>query len=107
MAIDWNKIGAVADEVGQDILSIIKPFLPALKREGEEVFEGFIKHLLKKNFVEIDQLMYEKMTRKERRELEDQVYKDARAAAEARFRRIRLGKEILLKAVIRLALAFI
>lgn len=107
MALDWNKIGEVADEVGSDVLSVIKPFLPALKREGEDLFEGFVKHLLDKDFSKIDQLMYEKMTIPERRELEDDVYKDARAAAEARFRRKELTKQILMKALLRVALAFI
>lgn len=107
MPIDWNKIGEIADEVGKDALSIIKPFLPALKREGEELFEGFVKHLLNKEYDKIDQLMYEKMTVEERRELEDDVIKAARDAAKARFRRKELTKEILTKALIRVALALI
>jgi len=107
MALDWNKIGDVADEVGEDILAIIKPFLPALKREGEELFEGFIKHLLDKDYDKIDRMMYEKMTIEERRELEDAVLRDARDAVRARFRRKELTKQILTKALIRIALALL
>jgi hypothetical protein len=104
MPLDWTKLEEVGDGVGEDLLRIVKPYLPALAREGPDVFEGFIKHMSDSNFVEIEKLMYSKLTSEERRELEDQVYKDAHAAAEARFRRIKLTKEIAFRAALAIVL---
>lgn len=104
MPLDWTKLSEVGDSVGEDMLRIVKPYLPALAREGPEVFEGFIKHMSDSNFDEIDKLMYSKLTVEERRVLEDQVYQDAHAAAEARFSRIKLTKEIAFRAVLAIVL---
>jgi hypothetical protein len=97
MAIDWTAIGSLAGEMGDDALKTIKPYLPALGREGKDVYEGFLKHLLDNDWPAINQLMYEKMTTDERRELEDQVYKAAVEATQANFRRKELMKEIAMK----------
>jgi hypothetical protein len=104
MAIQWDELLDAAEDTGKDVLSVLKPYLPALAREGPDIYEGFIKHLKDGNFKEIDLLLYEKMTAEERLELEAEVYKDAYAAAEAKFRQKELMKDILLKVVVRLAL---
>jgi len=103
MAIDWTQF----DAVGSDMLDLIKPYLPALAREGPDVFEGFIKNLINKDWGAIDKDMYARMTPEERLELDKQVIGDAYKAAQARYRQIQLSKEILLKVVIRLALTAI
>lgn len=104
MAIQWDEVLDAAEENGKDVLSVLKPYLPALAREGKDVYEGFIKHLKDGDFKEIDKLLYQKMTPAERKELEEDVYKDAFAAAEAKYRQKELMKDILLKIVVRLAL---
>lgn len=102
MAIDWAQISTIADETGRDVLRIVKPYLPALAREGKEVFEGFVRHLWDQDWAQIDALMYAKMTLEERRELEADVYKDAHAAVLAKFTRKELARELLFKAVMSL-----
>ena len=107
MTIDWDRLSQAGGEIGSEILDIIKPFLPALKREGPDIFDGFVKHLLNKEYDQIDRLMYERMTVAERRELEDEVLVGARSAAEAKFRQRELTKEILMKVAIRLVLGLL
>jgi len=103
MPIDWKQF----DEVGSDLLDLIKPYLPALAREGPDVFDGFIKNLISKDWGAIDKDMYARMTADERLELDKQVINDAYKAAQARYRQIQLRKEILMKVVIRLMLTAI
>lgn len=103
MPIDWSFIDKL-DDAGKEMISVIKPYLPALAREGPDVFEGFIKHFTDQDWAKIDQLMYAKMTVEERRELEDDVYKGALAAAKAKYRRQALFKEIAFKVGLRLIL---
>jgi hypothetical protein len=103
MAIDWKQF----DAVGTDLLDLIKPYLPALAREGPDVFDGFIKNLIKKDWGAISTDMYRRMTPAERLELDKQVIDGAYKAAQARYRQIQLEKEILMKIVIRLALTVI
>ena len=104
MSINWEQIVDAADETGKDILSVIKPYLPALAREGPDVWEGFIKHLNDDDFTKIDEMMYGKMTQPERRELELEVLKDAYQASKARFRRKGIYKEVAQKLLIRILL---
>ena len=70
----------------------VPPMYSALKREGPDVFEGFVKRLVDKDFEQIDEFMYERMTTAERRELEDEVLKEAREAAQAKFRQRELAR---------------
>lgn len=104
MNLDWQELGRIAGDEGKELLDVIKPFLPALAREGPDVYEGFIKHLGDGEFDQIDQLMFEKMTPSERRELINDVYKGARDAAMAKYRRKELTKDIMVKLAIRIAL---
>ncbi len=104
MTLDWQELGKIAGNEGKELLDVIKPFLPALAREGPDIYEGFVKHLGDGEFDEIDKLMFEKMTPAERRELIAEVYKGARDAAMAKFRRKELTKDILVKLSIRIAL---
>lgn len=98
MALDINILNSLEGSIAGDTLHILLPYLPALAREGEEVYEGFVAHFLNKDWAAIDELMYEKMTPAERAALENQVYQDAREAAQARYDNIKLTKEIILKA---------
>lgn len=107
MAIDWEIVKSSADAAATDFLDIIKPYLPALAREGPDVFEGFLKHINNKDWAQVDTLMYEKMTTQERRDLESEVVQGVRAAAIARFRRKKLVKEIATRALLRVVLAAI
>jgi hypothetical protein len=103
MPIDWSKL----EDVGTDLLDVIKPYLPVLAREGPEFFDGFIKKFINKDWSTIDAEMYERMSIEERRVLEAAVLNDAYKAAKMRYNNIQLTKEIMLKVVIRLVLSVI
>lgn len=102
MALDWGKLEQIGETGGKEFLDIIKPYLPALARQGPEVFEGFVKHMMDKDWAAVDALMYERMTIEERRDLEDQAISGARAAAQAKFDRIQLAKDIGFKIALRI-----
>lgn len=95
---DLKELG----DIGESLLDVVKPYLPALSRCGQDVFDGFFKHLMDKDFAKIDSLMYSKMTAAERKKLDLQVTKDAVEAARARFQRIKLTKELGYKVALRL-----
>src|SRR5690348_10799946 len=97
MAIDFNALTNLVPGLGQDLLQVLLPYLPALARSGEEVYTGFVQHFLNKDWAAIDELMYELMTPEERKALQDQVYADAVAAAQAKYDNIQLTKEILMQ----------
>jgi hypothetical protein len=99
--INWEELLAGADDYGKNILEVVKPFAPALAREGPDIYEGFIRHLYDQDFEAIDALMYAKMTPEERRKLEDEVLKGAMDAARAKFRQRKLVKEIMFKVLLR------
>ncbi len=101
MATNWDALFDKFDDAGKEMLGILKPYLPALAREGPDLFDGFIKHFKDQDWAKIDALMYAKMTLEERRELEEQVYQDARAAAEAKYRRTEMLKDIAFKVALR------
>lgn len=95
--ITLDELSGAAEGVGADLVAVIKPFIPALSREGQDVYEGFIKHLLDKDFDALDALMYSKMTPEERGQLLDSIAADARQAARAKFSRHQLTNDILFK----------
>lgn len=97
-SVDLKELG----DIGESLLEVVKPYLPALKRCGQDTIDGFLKHLMDKDFVKIDAMMYKKMTAEERRKLDLQVTKDAVTAARARFNRIKLTKELGYKVALRL-----
>lgn len=94
---DYKAIDPSMLQDAQDVLRIIGPYLPVLRRASDEVYEGFLKHFNNREWESIDLLLYEKMTKEERADLLDSVYQDARAAAIARFERIKLEKELAWK----------
>jgi hypothetical protein len=100
-AINWDDLLGGAEDYGKNVLEVVKPFAPALAREGPDIYEGFLKHLYDQDFEAIDKLMYAKMTPEERRKLEDEVLKDAVDAARAKFRQRQLAKDILFKVLLR------
>lgn len=102
--INWTDVEASAKDIGGDLLAILKPYLPALVREGPDVYVGFIQHLSDGNWEQIDQLMYAKMTLEERHKLEDQVYQGLLAAAKAKYRQKELIKEVGFKIFMNLLL---
>lgn len=106
-AIDWDSLFSKLSSDGQEMLSVLKPYLPALAREGPEVYEGFIKHIYDGDWAAVDQFMYAKMTLEERRQLEDEVYKDAVAAAKAKYSRTQLLKDIGFKVALRVLMLVI
>jgi len=99
--INWDDLLNVADEYGTEILAVVKPFAPALAREGPDLYEGFIAHLFSKDFEAIDKLMYPKLTAEERAKLEAEVLAGAIEAARAKFRRIQLAKDVMFKVLLR------
>ena len=107
MPIDWKALESVASTESKDLLKLLKPYLPALTRAGQDVVDGFVKHLMDKNWAQIDQLMYTKMTPEERLELEDEVLADAYDAAVARFEHIQLSKDIAFKLLLNLVLKLV
>jgi len=104
MPLDWSALEDVAVKESKDLWLILKPFLPALARSGQDIVDGFARHLLDKDWAAVDQLMYQRMTPEERRALEDEVLAAARDAAAARFDRIRLEKDIAFKLLLNLVL---
>ncbi len=102
--INWVDIEAAAKDIGQDLLAIIKPYLPALAREGPDVYAGFVQHLSDGNWEQIDTLMYSRMTQDERTKLEDIVYKGLLDAAKAKYRQKELIKEVGYKIFLNLLL---
>ncbi len=104
MQIDWKQIWDLADEVGKDVLTIIRPYLPALAKQGPDVWEGFVKYLNNGDFVSIDELMYSKMLTAERDALELQIYSDAYQAALAKYKRKELYKEVAQKILLNILL---
>ena len=104
MQINWDELLNLAEDEGKELLGILKPYLPALVREGPDVYEGFIAHLRDGDFESIDRLLYQRMSAGERAALEDQVYKDAYDATAAKYRRKELAKEVLFRVAVNLAL---
>jgi len=98
-----DALTASKDNVG-DLVTVLQPYLPALARAGDDVYDGFVAHLGNKNWEAIDTLMYARMTVEERRKLDDEVYQGLRAAAVARFNRIQLSKELAFKLALRILL---
>lgn len=97
MPLDVDQISTLAGDLGKDAYVAVKPYLPALAREGKESFDNFIVHVLKNDWPAVNALMYEKMTMAERRELEDAVYKRAVDATKAKLRRKEIANELWLK----------
>lgn len=107
MAIDWDQILDVAEENGKELLDLLKPYIPALKREGKEVFEGFLKHLFNADWARIDQHMYAHMRPEERDVLDSNVYKQSLQAARAKFQQKELVREVLFRVCLRLLMTAI
>jgi hypothetical protein len=84
------------------LVDVVKPFLPALSREGPELLETFVQYLKNADWRALDACMYERMTPEERRQLEDETYAAALAAARAQFRRKELINEMSMKLAMRL-----
>lgn len=102
--IDLALLNPAILEDAKDLLRILGPYIPALQRASEQVYEGFFRHFNNAEFEEVDKLMYEHMTESERKELFDVVTQDARAAALAKFERKELAKELAWKILINLLL---
>ena len=102
MGIDWSAVDELVGEVGNDALRIIKPYLPALARSGKDVFDGFVAHVLDADWPAVNVLMYKKMTKEERRKLDEQIYDDAYRVALHKFKRKELFKEVLMKVLLSL-----
>lgn len=101
-AFDWDQVVSVMDHSGHELLDVLKPYIPALKREGEEVFEGFMKHLFDADWTSIDRQMYAYMSAEEREQLDKQVYSGALQATRAKFQRKELVREVLFRVSLRL-----
>ncbi len=84
--IDWNVVGTFMNDnpVASDFIDVIKPYLPALARQGPEIWNGFLQHVMDKDWSAIDKTLYASMTSEERLKLD-----------QAKFDRYQLGKEIL------------
>lgn len=107
MAINWDTIEKITDGAGKDFLVIVKPYLPALARAGQGLFDGFIKHAMDRDWASVNKLMYEHMTTTERRELEDQAIADLRQAAIDRYDRIELTKDLGFKLALKVIMLII
>ncbi len=87
MSIDWNSFVSLATKEGQEVLEILRPYLPALAREGPDVYEGFMTRLDRDDWDGINQYMFARMTPKERADFLERTYQDARQATLAKYRR--------------------
>lgn len=102
MNVSLQDIEALATGSEADLLAVVKPYLPALAREGADLYNAFLKHLFDRNWAAIDGLMYEKMLPEERAALEQEVLGDAYSAAMARYNGIQLTTAILKDVAVKL-----
>lgn len=107
MDFDWGQILDTVGSEGQELLELLKPYIPALKREGKEVFEGFLKHLFDADWDSIDRQMYTYMLVEEREQLDRQVYLEALQAARSKFRRKELVREVLFRICLRVLMTVV
>jgi len=105
--IDFDALMDLLEENGKEVLNVLKPYLPALARVGTDVYEGFIKHLMNADWVQIDRLMYQHMNDSERAALDDEIYRDAYYATLSKYKNKELLKELLVKIAVRLAVKFV
>ncbi len=98
--LTWTDLLAIAGTEGQDLLTIMMPFLPALATASEEVYVGFIQNLGQGELEANVRLMYPLMSVQQREVLESQVYKDLVEATQAQVDRSKLLKDIALKIAI-------
>lgn len=104
MSFDYSQLMTSTKGVGKDFFTILKPYLPLLKRSAAPFVEEFLSNAINKNWVEVDRMSYKKMKPEERKELQEQIFKGARQAAQDRFDRAEMRKEVLLKTVLGLLL---
>lgn len=79
------------------IVEALTPFLPAIKREGQEFASDLITTITHSDWSEVDALAWSKMTDDERDTLSNQVLKDARVAVDAEYERKTLARQIAFK----------
>lgn len=107
ISLDWSVIGGALDQTSQDMVGILKPFLPALARVPLDVYQGFLSHLGNADWDSITTLMYVHMNVQEREQLESQVYQGLKAATLAQYQDRELIKQILVKVAIDLAIKLV
>lgn len=101
--LDWSELGGILDQTGQDMLSVLKPFLPALARVPMDVYQGFLSHLGNNDWDGITLLMFKHMNTAEREQLENSVYKNLVAATQAQYDDRELLKKVMVQIAIGLA----
>jgi hypothetical protein len=100
--MNWEQVVEAAGEDGKDLLAIIRPYWPALQRQGKEAAERFFQQMQNGQWDAIDREMYAGMTADERAALNDQVYQGARAAALDKYANREMLKSVLSKIALNL-----
>lgn len=82
----------------QLLISVIRPYLPLIIREGESFYNDFISYAVDGKWTKLDEMAWSKMTEEERDILSDKVLVEARNAVDNQFSRNKFAKEMALKA---------
>lgn len=99
MPIDLDLAKSLVGDNDQlsNVLDIIEPYLPALKRMGKVGLDAFLAAVRQQDWQRIDRALYESMTEAERDALGGEVLKDAREAVKLAYESSRQWQEDLLK----------
>jgi len=95
--LDFAKSLVGDNDQLRNVLDIIEPYLPALKRMGKAGLDAFLSAVRQQDWQRIDRALYESMTEAERDALGSEVLKDAREAVKLAYESSRQWQEDLLK----------
>jgi len=89
------------------VISSIKPYIPALKRAGTEMFDDVVSLASKGLWTEADRIMWVNMTDDERNELYSDVLTASRDAVDRMYERQQLVKETAMKVAMSILMTLI
>ena len=82
------------------MITVLLPYLPALKRIGKEQVEIIIENILKENWPEVDAVLMAAMTEAELDQMAAESKRISFEAASASFKRNKLAMDVLVRAAI-------
>ena len=91
----------------QVLLQTINPYLSVIAREGETMYLDFVSYAVEGKWIELDSLVWEKMTQNERDALANEVLYEARRAVDNQYTRNKTAKEVAVKVATSILLAMI
>lgn len=101
-----NLIGG-EDSGTSEVLAVVRPYLPALKRLGKAAVDTFMDGVKQRDWQRIDRELYASMTEDERDALGAQILADARAVVAKKYETNRNWQEDLTRVLLGLALALL